>query len=82
VAALIEAARAARLEAQRLRTEERRLRIKLRANRAIQDEMMAAAAAAAAARAVQRERTLPSPWSELQWRHADLQLEQTLVALS
>jgi hypothetical protein len=81
VAALIEAARAARLEAQRLRTEERRLRIKLRANRAIQDEMMAAAAAAAA-RAVQRERTLPSPWSELQWRHADLQLEQTLVALS
>jgi hypothetical protein len=82
VVALIEAARSARLEAQRLRVDERRLRIDMRANRAIQEEMMAAAETAARAGRLQCERTLPSPWSTLQWARADERLEQTLVPVT
>jgi hypothetical protein len=78
--ALIEAARTARLEAQRLRLEERRLRIEMRARQAIREEMLAAAAARAGL--LQRERTLPSPWSTLQWLREDERLEQTLVPVT
>jgi hypothetical protein len=78
--ALIEAAQAARLEAQRLRLEERRLRIRMRAHQATQEELMAAAAARAAG--YQRVRTVPSPWSTLQWLREDEQLAQTLVPVT
>jgi hypothetical protein len=78
--ALIEAARSARLEAQRLRLEERRLRIDMRARQAIQEEMLAAAEDRAGR--LQRQRALPSPWSTLQWLREDERLEQTLVPVT
>lgn len=80
MAALIEAARSARLEARRLRLEERRLRTTMRANRAIHEELLAAAAAARAA-GQERWQTLPSPWSQLEWSHCHRELAGVLIPL-
>jgi hypothetical protein len=52
----------------------------MRKHLAIQEEMMAAAAVRAGR--LQRQRTMPSPWSTLHWVREDEQLEQTLVPVA
>jgi hypothetical protein len=81
VAALIDAARTARADAERLRLHAIELRAVTHANlwtcRSRTRE--AAAAAAAAATRACRERRLTSPWSTLEWLRDDPQLERVLV---
>ncbi|HJQ74309.1 MAG TPA: hypothetical protein VJ814_05450 [Gaiellaceae bacterium] len=79
VALIVEAARAAREEAQRLRSDSVELRLVLHRRSQLADaRTREAAAVAAAAARVKRERALPSPWSELLWRREDQALDQVL----
>jgi hypothetical protein len=79
--ALIEAARAARAEAERLRVDARSLRAATHASTEAVRAKTAQTAAAAAVAEETRPRTLPSAWSSLHWRREDPELEHVLVAV-
>lgn len=82
-ALIVESARAARREAERMRLASQELRNVVReSNRVAQvGTARAAAAEAAASRCRGRARSLASPWSCLEWRREDEQLSRVLVPL-
>jgi hypothetical protein len=79
VAPLIDAARAARAEAERLRRESAELRLALRWNKQIAGARTRQAATVAAG--VRRQVPMASPWSGLLWLREDDSLDQILVPL-
>ena len=79
MAALIESARAAREESQRLRFATVELRRAVRTNRRVTVARTEKAAAAAAATRRQAGLALPSPWSGLYWRRDNGELATALV---
>jgi hypothetical protein len=83
VAPLIESARAAREEAERVRLASLELRKAVRASsllaRATTEQ--AAATAAEASRKVQRAMLCGSPWSSLEWQREDEHLSHVLVPI-
>jgi hypothetical protein len=81
VVALIEAARAARAESQRLRVDARALRAATHASTAAVRAKTTETAATAAVVQATRPYTLPSAWSSLRWRREDPELEHVLVAV-
>lgn len=81
MAALIPEARAARIEAVRLRYEARALKHTLRATAARSRNQLLAAEEARDLVLAHHYELLPSPWSSLRWRHQDEALDSTLVPL-
>jgi hypothetical protein len=81
VAALTAEAYAARLDALRLRTEARELKLAVRGNLRCSRERLGKAQVEAGRARARRDDTLPSPWSELRWTRNYETLEQTLVPL-
>lgn len=81
MAALIDAARAARAEAHRLRMDERRLQARMHENLASRDDWLGRAGESASiARGTKSAGVLlPSPWSSLMWRSDDEELGSALV---
>jgi len=82
-ALIIDQARAAQLEARRARIASLGLRVAIRRNNRIaRAKTEQAAAAAEAARETGRQaRRCGSPWSDLDWRRADDEIDRTLVPL-
>ena len=82
-ALIIDQARAARMEARRVRTASLGLRVAIRRNNrgARAKTEQAAAAAEAAREAGRRAMRCGSPWSDLDWRRADYEIDRTLVPL-
>ena len=80
-ALIVEAARAARAEAESLRRETAELKLALRWSAQVAEARTRQAAAAAAAARIAYEVPLASPWSGLFWVREDDSLEQTLVPL-
>jgi len=81
VAALIPEARAARVEANRLRRESRELRFSLRRSAARSRERLEAAEAAMNRVQARRQEALPSPWSTLCWSYDDATVARVLVSI-
>ena len=72
-------ARAARLEARRLRNESQELKLTVRSNLARSQVRLGRAQVEAEWIRARRGEALPSPWSELRWTQTDENLERTLV---
>jgi hypothetical protein len=82
VAALTAEARAARLDANRLRNDARELKLAVRGNLASSRERLGRAQRETDRARAKRIEPLPSPWSELLWTQTYETLERTLVPLS
>ena len=80
-ALIIDQARAARMEARRVRTASLGLRVAIRRNSGARAKTEQAAAAEAAREAGRRAMRCGSPWSDLDWRRADYEIDRTLVPL-
>jgi hypothetical protein len=78
MASVIEAARAAQAESQRIREQSIALRDAVRVTVAA-GRAMTQWAAAAAARDARRTRPIPSPWSTLEWLRSDDEVDRALV---
>jgi hypothetical protein len=81
VASLSAEARAARGDAQRLRSEAQGLKLATRGNLARSRERLGKAQLEASRARAIRVEPLPSPWSELEWTRSCETLERTLVPL-
>jgi hypothetical protein len=77
MASVIEAARAAQAESQRIREQSIALRDAVRVTVAAGRAMTQWAAAAA--RDARRTRPIPSPWSTLEWLRSDDEVDRALV---
>ena len=75
-------ARAARVEAQRVRIQSQELRLAVRGNLARSREHLGRAQNESDKALARRLEPLPSPWSELRWRQTYETLDQTLVQLN
>jgi hypothetical protein len=82
VAALIPEARAARVEARRLRVESVMLKRALRESNAHSLEQLRDAEDALSRVRARRSEPLPSPWSTLRWLQDDEALAVVLVSVS
>lgn len=79
---ILESARAARTEAERVRSASFELRTAVRqSNRLAHARTAKAAAATAASEGRRRAMTLASPWSALEWLPQDEELGRVLVLL-
>jgi len=82
VAALIPEARAARMEADRLRKETDSLKVSVRESAARSRKQLHAAEVALSRVHELRHEPLPSPWSSLQWIYDEETLAGVLVSIS
>lgn len=81
MAELSSEALAARVAARRVRGEAAEVRLHVRSNLALSRERRRRAHVQLERARAQRDEPLPSPWSELRWRHTYEPLELTLVPL-
>jgi len=81
VAALIPEARAARIQAARLRSEVHARKLEVRQNAAYTREQLRVAEEALTRVQARRETRLPSPWSTLGWSYDHRPLAGVLVPL-
>lgn len=81
MASLSVAARAARVDARRIRSESRSLKLRVHGNLARTHERLGRAELEASKARARRVEPLPSPWSELRWIRTYETLDRTLVPL-
>jgi hypothetical protein len=81
VASLSVTARAARVDARRIQSESKSLKLRVRGNLARSRARLGEAELQASKARARRLEPLPSPWSELRWVRTYETLDRTLVPL-
>ena len=81
MASLSVTARAARVDARRIRSESSSLKLRVRGNLNRAHERLGKAELEASRVRARRVEPLPSPWSELRWTRTCESLDRTLVPL-